>query len=223
MAQQPSPISVTRRHLKKTNNTNLEPLHKVINRREENLILPRKDQHLLGLCIPPPLNRRKCGLAPGIAFLIIEIRTRPHRQRVLVDQVLVHVRVNRGPVRAEANPRREPEHAGEVGLELDGLDFRVWVGEVQQQREGEVPACGVAADDDVGWRAVCLCEDVAEGFDGLAQLGWVRRVRGEGVCEEEDGDVVAGCVEVGDDARQEVDVGGCAGEGESAACCCQLP
>jgi hypothetical protein len=48
-------------------------------------------------------------------------------------------------------------------------------------------------------------------------------VRGEGVCEEEDGDVVAGCVEVGDDARQEVDVGGCAGEGESAACCCQLP
>lgn len=179
-------------------------------------MLTRKDQDLLGLCIRPPLHRRERWLAPGIALRTSEIRTRPSLQRVCGDHIPVLVRVHRGPVCAEADPRREPEHSGEVGGERDGLDLGMWMGEVQQQCESEVPSCGVAADDHVGWRAVRLRDDVAEGFGSLAQLGRVGGVWSKGVCQEEDGDVMAVCVEVGYDVRVEVEVAGCAADGESA-------
>ena len=59
-----------------------------------------------------------------------------------------------------------------------------------QDAERQVPACRVAAKEDVGGAAVRVLEDVAQRVDGLAELGWVDGVGGEGVREEEDGDVV---------------------------------
>lgn len=50
-----------------------------------------------------------------------------------------------------------------------------------QDAERQVPACRVAAEEDVGGAAVRVLEDVAQGVDCLAELGWVDGVWGEGV------------------------------------------
>lgn len=63
-----------------------------------------------------------------------------------------------------------------------------------QDAERQVPACRIAAEEDVGGAAVRVLEDVAQGVDCLAELGWVDGVWGEGVREEEDGDVVVRAV-----------------------------
>lgn len=96
----------------------------------------------------------------------------------------------------------------------------MWVCEVEEGGEREVPACGVAGEKDVGWGAPCLGEDVAEGGDGLAELSWVDGGWGETVGDEEDGDVVAGCVEGGDQLVVEVEVCWDGGEDEAAAFFC---
>lgn len=89
--------------------------------------------------------------------------------------------------------------------------------EVQQDSEGEVSAGGVAADDHVAGRAAGLCEDVAQGVDGLAQLGWVGVVWGEGVCDEEEGDVVVGSGEGSDEGVVECEVAFRGGNDETSA------
>lgn len=98
------------------------------------------------------------------------------------------------------------------------LDGWVRMRQVQQHGQGEVPACGVAAEDDGGWGAAGVDEDVAQGVDGLAQLGRVDGVRGEGVVDEEEGDVVVRGVQGVEEGGVEFEVVFCGWDDEAAAC-----
>ena len=80
------------------------------------------------------------------------------------------------------------------------------VGKVQENRQGQVPTCGVAADNQVGRVTATFGENVPEGFDGLAELCWVFSWRRKGVCEEEDGDIVSVLVELLDQTAEEGEV-----------------
>lgn len=94
------------------------------------------------------------------------------------------------------------------------------VRQVQQHRHGQVAAGRITADDHVRGCPATVGEDVAERANGLAQLGWVDFVRGEGVPREEDGDVVAVFVDDLQEVEPEVEVGGYGGDGEAASCGC---
>lgn len=64
----------------------------------------------------------------------------------------------------------------------------------------------------------CLCEDVVECFDALFELCWVSGVRGEGVGDEEDGEVESGVAKRLDQVDAKVKVYFVGAEGESATC-----
>lgn len=51
--------------------------------------------------------------------------------------------------------------------------------EVGEDSTDEIPACGVPAEEDLGWGV--SGQDVAEGGGCLAELGWVSGPRGESV------------------------------------------
>lgn len=136
------------------------------------------------------------------------------------NNIPVRILLERGPLLAETHPRRVAKHARQRSRHLDRVDGRMRVRQVQQHRHGQVAAGRVAADDHVRGCPAAVGEDVAEGADGLAQLGWVDFVRGEGVPREEDGDVVAVFVDDLQEVEPEVEVGGYGSDGEAASCGC---
>lgn len=125
------------------------------------------------------------------------------------------IALQRRPVAAETDPRRERKHPGQVLRQRQRLDLRVRVREVQQGREREVPARRVAADHDLGRGA--RRQDVPQGFGGLPQLRRVGGGRRERVGEEEERDVVPVAVERAEQLVQELEVPGAGGECEPAA------
>jgi hypothetical protein len=88
---------------------------------------------------------------------------------------------------------------------------------VQENRKGQVPTCGVAANNHVGRVTATFSKNVPEGFDGLAELRWVFSRRRKGVGEEEDGDIVSVLVELLDQAAKESEVSWGWGQDKTAA------
>jgi hypothetical protein len=94
------------------------------------------------------------------------------------------------------------------------------MGQMQEHGQSEVASRRVAAEEDArGISGGLGSQDVAEGLDGLAELGGIRCMRGEGVAEEEEcHSVVLGLrIEVVDDLSVEVEEDLIASELESSA------
>jgi hypothetical protein len=70
-----------------------------------------------------------------------------------------------------------------LGWEHERLYLGMWVREVRQDAEGQVAACRVAADDEIGRVTTVRLDKVAEKLDGLRKLSGVCVLGCKGVCE----------------------------------------
>lgn len=89
------------------------------------------------------------------------------------------------------------------------------MGDVCKDRDSEVSAGGVTTQEDV--RRLAGGQDIAQGTNRLGELSRIHGVRGQGVGEEEKGDVVARYIEGVEELCAEAEMFRCAGECEAAS------
>lgn len=191
---------------------------KVLNKREEDLVLTAGDQHGIDLEPMIPVGRRQRQIGVVIPLGRAQIRAGPRLGHMLGDQVAAGVDLLLGEIGIQHRPGSDHDGSPQVFGGVERRDLGVGMGEVRKDAADEVPTGGVAADVDVARGVVGVVEDVTEAFDSLAELGGIGSVRGEGVGQAEDGNRLAGLVHVGDDVVEEVEVAHVGGEGESSSC-----
>lgn len=195
----------------------LELLSQIYNGRQQDLTATRADQNVPdGESLEPAL-RREGRVVEEVPVGAPEERAGPRLVDARGDEVAAMVDLAVAVVLPEERPGCDGDGPGEGFGHAQRRDGRVRVRQVGEDAHDQVAAGRVAAQQDPGRRPARLLQDVAQGPDSLGELGRVHGPRGEGVCQDEDGEVLARRARRGHQAVEELEITLVGGQAEAAA------
>lgn len=171
--------------------------HPSINSVDQHLIFACNAQDMFNFGVFPPVGRYFKSLRVGTLWFSRHVSIRPHIGSPGADNVLVLASLAARPIDVKGRPRGD-EHDG---LEFVSLakgkvgKFAARVHRMGQDGQTQVASGRVTPKNDLGGGPLQFGPHIVDGFNGLDDLGGVRRVRNQGVLEKEESHMVSALLE----------------------------